>query len=91
MLNKTPRVCFDEIDASAVEALLRGRLADPFAFLGPHDTPHGRLIRVFAPGAEGVDVLSCANGGRLGQAWMQFVQDRFFPGPALPIALSPFV
>jgi len=79
MLNKTPRVCFDEIDASAIEALLRGRLADPFAFLGPHDTPHGRLIRVFAPGAEGVDVLSRANGGRLGQ--LTLVKDGLFSGP----------
>src|SRR6478672_319520 len=52
MLNKTPRACFDELDSAAVEALRHGRLADPFAFLGPHETLHGRVIRTFLPGAE---------------------------------------
>jgi 1,4-alpha-glucan branching enzyme len=81
MLNKTPRACFDELDSSVVEALLRGRLADPFAILGPHDTAHGRVIRVFLPGAESVDVLA-RNGELLGQ--LTRVRDGLFCGPVAP-------
>src|SRR3954465_11007738 len=43
-------------DAAAIQALLSGHLQDPFALLGPHDTPHGRVVRVFAPGALAVRV-----------------------------------
>ena len=39
------------------EALANGTLNDPFGVLGPHDSVLGRLIRVFVPGAIGVDVL----------------------------------
>jgi len=48
--------------AESVEALLAGRLADPFALLGPHETPHGRVVRVFAPGALAVHVASARAG-----------------------------
>jgi 1,4-alpha-glucan branching enzyme len=42
---------------SVAEALANGTLADPFSVLGPHDSVPSRLIRVFVPGALGVDVL----------------------------------
>lgn len=34
---------------------------DPFAILGPHPHPNGRLVRAFVPGAHSVDVLSRAD------------------------------
>ncbi|MEM8787646.1 MAG: 1,4-alpha-glucan branching protein GlgB [Pseudomonadota bacterium] len=33
-------------------AIAKGRHPDPFAVLGPHDGPAGRVLRVFDPGAE---------------------------------------
>ena len=48
----------------AVDALLAGRLADPFALLGPHATPHGRAVRVFAPGALAVSVVDVSHDDR---------------------------
>ena len=41
-----------------VDALLAGRLADPFALLGPHATSSGRVVRVFVPGARSVSVVA---------------------------------
>ncbi|MBV9063899.1 MAG: 1,4-alpha-glucan branching enzyme, partial [Alphaproteobacteria bacterium] len=59
MLNKTPPGHHhDEVDPALVEALLHGRLADPFALLGPHNTPSGRIVRTFQAGAEAVEVLA---------------------------------
>ena len=46
------------LDAGTADALAHARLHDPFGYLGPHDTPQGRIIRVYVPGAAGVDVLS---------------------------------
>jgi 1,4-alpha-glucan branching enzyme len=80
MLNKTPRSSFDDPDAASLEALLHGSLADPLAFLGPHDTQHGRVIRVFVPGAEAVEVLSRAKGDLLGQ--LTPLKDGLFSGSA---------
>ena len=50
------------IDAQAARALAAGVHADPFALLGPHDTPDGRVVRVFLPGAMQVDVVRRADG-----------------------------
>ncbi|HVA56245.1 MAG TPA: 1,4-alpha-glucan branching protein GlgB [Gammaproteobacteria bacterium] len=44
-------------EAVQVEALIAGCLSDPFALLGPHDTECGRVLRVFLPGALGVQVF----------------------------------
>ena len=46
---------------SAVDDLLAGRLADPFAFLGPH----GATTRSFQPGAEGVQLVARTDGRAL--------------------------
>jgi 1,4-alpha-glucan branching enzyme len=40
----------------AIDALVRGIHPDPFAVLGPHDTPGGLAIRVFRPTASGVEL-----------------------------------
>ncbi len=54
------------LDAGAMQALAEGRHGDPFAILGPHATPDGRVVRAFLPGAEGVDVVAREDGSRLG-------------------------
>jgi 1,4-alpha-glucan branching enzyme len=43
-------------DPGALEALLRGRLGDPFSLLGPHRGKKGTVIRTFQPGAKAVEV-----------------------------------
>jgi 1,4-alpha-glucan branching enzyme len=45
-------------DASVVSALEAGMDGDPFAVLGPHDSPHGRVVRAFLPGADRVTVVA---------------------------------
>ncbi|BBC73440.1 glycogen-branching enzyme [Altererythrobacter sp. B11] len=47
---------------TAAAAMLEGRLDDPFALLGPHDSADGRLVRSFQPGAEAVALLSRSSG-----------------------------
>jgi 1,4-alpha-glucan branching enzyme len=44
------------LDANMAAALAAGRLADPFAILGPHQGPRGRYVRVYVPGAESVEL-----------------------------------
>jgi 1,4-alpha-glucan branching enzyme len=71
------------VDPLAVAALAGGRIADPFAFLGPHPTPNGRIVRVFVPGAEGVDVIergSTKKRGTLLQADASGLFAGFVPG-----------
>ncbi|SKA30526.1 1,4-alpha-glucan branching enzyme [Enhydrobacter aerosaccus] len=43
------------------DALAGARHGDPFRVLGPHDTPEGRVIRAFLPGASAVEVLRRAD------------------------------
>ena len=39
-------------DASRIEAIIRGRMGDPFEILGPHKTDGGAMgLTVFAPDA----------------------------------------
>lgn len=54
-------------DALVFEALAGGRFSDPFAVLGPHQTPHGRIVRAFLPGASGVSVVARDDGRLLGE------------------------
>lgn len=46
-----------DIDQRALDALLHGRLGDPFSLLGPHESGGRRMVRSFQPGARAVDVL----------------------------------
>jgi 1,4-alpha-glucan branching enzyme len=43
--------------AAQAAAIVSGRCADPFGALGPHATPQGVSVRVFAPGARQVTVI----------------------------------
>ena len=54
-------------DDPRIADLLGGRLADPFAFLGAHDTAEGRVVRSFQPGADAVDVIARDGGTLLGR------------------------
>ena len=44
-------------DHAAITALVEARHGDPFALLGPHETPEGRILRVLMPGATAVHAL----------------------------------
>jgi 1,4-alpha-glucan branching enzyme len=45
-------------DTETMDALVHGRLGDPFRVLGPHRSRHGTVIRTFQPGAEAVEVAA---------------------------------
>ena len=51
-----------QLDPAVVEALIAGRYADPFAILGPHVGPAGRIVRTLQPGASAVQVLDRKTG-----------------------------
>jgi 1,4-alpha-glucan branching enzyme len=55
------------LDRRRAAALENAAHADPFAVLGPHDTPDGRVVRAFVPGALGVEVLRRADRAPLGR------------------------
>jgi 1,4-alpha-glucan branching enzyme len=50
------------IDPNAVSALVDGRHGDPFAILGAHPHADRTIVRVFLPGATGVELLDPASG-----------------------------
>jgi len=54
------------LDRADAEALATARHRDPFEVMGPHDSPGGRSIRVFLPGAQSVEVLRRADRSPLG-------------------------
>ena len=54
-----------QLDAGSVRALAVGINGNPFAALGPHDRPEGRVIRAFLPGASKVEVLRRSDGAVL--------------------------
>jgi 1,4-alpha-glucan branching enzyme len=59
--------------------LQTGASSDPFAVLGPVETPAGRYVRAFLPGATGVDVLSRATRAPLGKL-LPNLPDGYFVG-----------
>jgi 1,4-alpha-glucan branching enzyme len=48
----------DAEEAVNVEALAAGTHRDPFAFLGPHASAYGNVLRVFLPGASRVEYIA---------------------------------
>ena len=73
------------LPASEIHALVQAEHGDPFAVLGPHETPAGLEVRVLLPGAQGVAVMHAGSG------WPLAMLDRvpgtdFFAGlvPARP-------
>jgi 1,4-alpha-glucan branching enzyme len=60
-----------DIEQHAADALLAGRLTDPFSFLGPHRSGGKLAIRTFQPGARAVDVITRAPGNDAGGSWIE--------------------
>ena len=54
-----------DLDPATVVALEEARHPNPFALLGPHPAPGGRLIRAFLPGAKSVEVVGRVSGAVL--------------------------
>lgn len=50
------------LDRETAEALEAGRPLDAFAILGPHEGTAGRIVRVFVPGAQSVEVIGRTDG-----------------------------
>jgi 1,4-alpha-glucan branching enzyme len=66
-------------DLGAIQALVEGRHADPFAVLGPHPTSQGVAVRVFHAGAETAEVIDAASGKRCASL-MRRHPEGFFEG-----------
>jgi 1,4-alpha-glucan branching enzyme len=45
------------VDGKTAEAVLAARFQDPFAVLGPHETPEGAAIRAFVPHAQSLSAI----------------------------------
>jgi 1,4-alpha-glucan branching enzyme len=54
-----------QLDPESARAIAQATHDNPFAVLGPHDTPDGRVIRVFLPGAAYVEILRRSDGAVL--------------------------
>ena len=46
------------VDKYLIDQLFAGTFADPFSYLGPHESGNGLVIRVLLPGADAVRVLA---------------------------------
>src|SRR4051794_14243906 len=55
------------ITDATVQALVEARHDDPFAVLGPHETPDGVVIRALVPGADRLEVLEEGSGKVVGE------------------------
>ena len=55
-----------QLDRHSAEALAAGRPLDAFAVLGPHEDGSHRIVRVFVPGADGVEIVGREDGRSLG-------------------------
>src|SRR5689334_10770047 len=55
-----------QLDSQSARTLAHAAHDNPFGVLGPHDTPEGRVIRAFLPGATKVEVLRRSDGAGLG-------------------------
>jgi 1,4-alpha-glucan branching enzyme len=55
------------LDRRDADALTSATITDPFAVLGPHATPDGRVIRAFLPGAQRVEILRRPDRYNLGE------------------------
>jgi 1,4-alpha-glucan branching enzyme len=74
-----------KLDRDAANALSTGRHGNPFAVLGPHETPQGTVVRACLPGASNVEVVSRADGRRLGEL-SPGATDGVFEGLVKPFA-----
>ena len=60
------------------EALAHALHGDPFRVLGPHETPAGRVVRAFLPGAESAEVLRRSDRARIGR--LEHFENGLFQG-----------
>ncbi len=72
---------------AALDALVEGRNADPFALLGPHEGPGGTFLRALVPGAETVTVfdLSGKSLGDLDSVDARGLFEGAVDGPVQPV------
>src|ERR1700761_9141992 len=88
-----PRICKRYLgrplkpSRTAIEALLEGRHADPFALLGSHAGPKGTFARVWIPGAETAEAhtLSGQSVGTLKQIDKRGLFEGIITGPPTPL------
>jgi Alpha amylase, C-terminal all-beta domain len=71
----------DALDFDAAQALASGRHGAPFSVLGPHRKTEGTVVRVYLPGACGVEVIARAGSRSLG-ALAPGKAKGIFEGPA---------
>jgi len=55
------------LEQRTIDAIVQGRLADPFSVFGPHRIGERLLLRSFQPGALAVDVVARAADGSAGE------------------------
>ena len=67
-----------EPDRHTLDALIHGRLSNPFAVLGPHEPACGRAVRGYCPGSHGLEVRGAKDGRLLAQLAPQPEYDGFF-------------
>ena len=71
----------DPVPDGDIEALSWARHRDPFAVLGPHEVDGHHVVRVYMPGALGVEVVSAAGASKAAPAVpLLHVRDGFFTG-----------
>ncbi|TCS39387.1 1,4-alpha-glucan branching enzyme [Paucimonas lemoignei] len=79
-----------DVDRQKRDALLAGRLADPFSFLGPHRIGDKLVIRTFQPGARAVDIVLPGAGisdhGELVESLLNLDQSGLFVSSAPMLA-----
>ncbi len=64
--------------AQAAAGAMAGRLTDPFALLGPHDTAEGKVVRTYQPDAESVELIARRGGKPIGK--LEHYQDGLWVG-----------
>jgi 1,4-alpha-glucan branching enzyme len=74
-----PATASSELSRPDADAIAHGRHGDPFKVLGPRETPGGRVIRTFLPGAQGVEILRRSDRVVIGTLAPQ-EPDGFFEG-----------
>jgi 1,4-alpha-glucan branching enzyme len=67
------------LDREAAAAIVEGRCSDPFAILGPHRDAGGAYVRVFLPGALGVEARARDDGSVLSRL-LPDAEDGLFAG-----------
>ena len=80
------------LDPKTIEAVIHGRLADPFAFFGPHRSSGRIVVRSFQPGALAVDIVTreaCNDtGGQLLESLVNVNQTGLFVSAAPTLEAS---